>query len=484
MPPTFIKTFKYHLFALLFFSFILLLLLLLSSPQALAHVKWFTDFRFEHNPLTVHELLTGLTFWGLFSLSVMTFPLLVYLDRVLDRSRIYRKMNLFFDQFRQQSPLIVRVTMGASLLLSWQSDSMIAPEIAISHPFWGWFQFVLVLLLLTKYTTPLAGIGMLMIYLQGLSTHGVFHLLDYVIYPAVAYFLIVSQSKNIKVKDSGIPILYVGLGFSLCWVALEKMFYPFWGLSILEQMPQLTMGLPADFFLLSAAFVEFALGYLLIICLLSRPLALVITLVFFTTTLFFGKVEVIGHTILHGSLLVFIVNGNRNYFTAPINFHQNLPLRMSFAAVNFILLFFLLFFPYAWMSDQVHQQRIEKYSQTQHSLYEVKSSEWNPQVKLEAHKDSTRGWNVRVKTSDFTFAAEQVNQENRRGFGHAHLYINEKLQERIYGEWSHLVLPPGNHRIRIGLYTNNHKKIAVDGIPVEDAINLFEDREKHKGHAH
>src|SRR5690606_33268342 len=113
-----------------------------------------------------------------------------------------------------------------------------------------------------------------------------FHLLDYVIYPAVGIYLIVCYAKNEKIKNLDLPVLYSGLGFSLCWVAFEKLIYPFWGLEVLSKQPALTMGLPHDFFLMSCAFIEFTLGYLLIICLLHRPLAIVVTLVFFTTTCF------------------------------------------------------------------------------------------------------------------------------------------------------------------------------------------------------
>ena len=97
-------------------------------------------------------------------------------------------------------------------------------------------------------------------------------------------------------------LLYATVGFSLCWVGLEKLVYPAWSLYLLEQHPQLALGFPPDFFLMGAAFVELALGYLLLIGLFGRPLALVITVVFLMTTLVFGKLEVIGHTPLHAAL--------------------------------------------------------------------------------------------------------------------------------------------------------------------------------------
>jgi hypothetical protein len=101
------------------------------------------------------------------------------------------------------------------------------------------------------------------------------------------------------------------------------------------------------FFLLAAAFVELSLGYLLIINLLQRPLALVITLVFFMTTTVFGKLEVIGHTPIHAALIVFLLEGPGTVYRAPITFHRRLGLRTAFAAVNFALLLAILLPLYA-----------------------------------------------------------------------------------------------------------------------------------------
>jgi hypothetical protein len=139
------------------------------------------------------------------------------------------------------------------------------------------------------------------------------------------------------------------------WVAIEKIIYPQWGLGVLSDNPALTMGLDPAFFLLAAAFVELALGYLLIIGLLERPMAILITLVFFTTTLFFGKTEVIGHTIIHAALIAFLLEGTRRtVYPAPINIHRTLPWRMAFAAVNFVLMVAVLLVPYQLMSQAAY----------------------------------------------------------------------------------------------------------------------------------
>ena len=97
-------------------------------------------------------------------------------------------------------------------------------------------------------------------------------------------------SRHVKLKQSGLTVLYLTVGFSLCWVALEKFIYKDWSMFLVTEHPQLAMGLNYDFFISSAAFVEFSLGYLLIVNLLQRPLAVLITIVF-SYHGSFGKVE-------------------------------------------------------------------------------------------------------------------------------------------------------------------------------------------------
>lgn len=312
----------------------------LLSKRAEAHVKWFAQNTEQRTPIEISALNRPL-FWGLVILSAAVIGLLVFLDRKFEKWTFYGKINDYIAGFEKKAASILRIFTGASILLAWQSNSLIAPELAVSSTV-GWIEFSLVLLLLTEVTTPIAGLGMMGLYVYAISQSGLFHLLDYIFYPAIGYFFLVSASKNKFVFGSRTPALYIGLGLSLCWVSLEKIFFPHWGLNVLAQRPELTMGLPHDFFLMATAFVEMSLGYLLLIGTLQRPLAVLITIVFLTTTVFFGKTEVIGHTILHGALLVFILIGPGTYYPAPISFHKKLWLRVLFAAVNFLIIMAIL----------------------------------------------------------------------------------------------------------------------------------------------
>jgi hypothetical protein len=334
-------------------SFALLLLPLLVSPAS-AHVKWFSEFSFADEPRTVSQVITP-TFIALALLSVAVIVALVPIDRWLRDRRWYASVNQWLESRSDQSRLVMRVGTGMVLLLAWQADLVLVPDLPIPAPWVGWFEFLLAGLLLFEATTAFAGVGLIVLYLLGISEAGIYYMLDYLLVAGVAYYLIATGSRNPKFAASALPALYATVGFSLCWVALEKMVWPDWGLYVLQENPQLALGLDLSFFLLAAAFIEFCLGYLLIINLLQRPMALVITLTFFLTTLVFGRTEVIGHTLIHAALIVFILEGPGRALKPPIELHRGARLRSAFAGVNLLVLLAVLLPIYAWGAARMHE---------------------------------------------------------------------------------------------------------------------------------
>ncbi len=342
-----------------------LLLLLLVPRAASAHVKWFSDFRFTDPPLGLAGVLTP-TFWALLALSVAALGALVLLDARLERLPAYRRLSDWLSGYRERSGLVLRVAAGAVMLLNWQADVLLAPELSGVPAWTGWAQFGVALLLLFRQTVPVAGAGLLALFGVAVARFGAFHMLDYAYLAGFGVAFLVSTAASERVRGLALPALFSTVGFSLCWVALEKLVFPEWGLYVIEQNPALALGFPVAFFLTAAAFVELALGYLLIIGLLERPLALLVTLVFFTTTLVFGKPEVIGHTMLHAALIVFLIEGTGATFTPPARFHRTLPLRVAFAGVNFAVLLGLLLVPYTWGAARVYTRAVAVQSHAAH----------------------------------------------------------------------------------------------------------------------
>jgi hypothetical protein len=373
-------------------------------------------------------------------LSMVVIGLLVVIDRWLTQHDTFQRFEKWMSDHKEQSTLVMRVAMGATFLLCWQADAMLVPELKISSSFIGWIQFGLALLLVFPQTTPLAGLGLGALYVYGATQFGFFYMLDYLHYVGIAIFLMLSQVNSLRIRAIRLPILYLTVGFSLSWLALEKIIYPDWALYLLEQNPALSMGLPVIFFLTSAAFVEFSLGYLLIICLFQRPLALVITLVFFTTTAVFGKVEVIGHTTLHAALIIFLLNGPGTVYRAPITLHSRTPLRVAFASVNFALILGLMLVAYSGGA----QFQYQNYKASLPKL-EVAATH-APTVSL-----SATGTTLHINTTHFY--AGEVN-----------VYVNGAYAGSTHGDTFELgALAPGIYRVAVTLHDEAQRFMTVNG---------------------
>jgi len=419
-----------------------------------AHVKWFSDFSFADQPLTLGEAITPMVL-ALLVLSMGVIGAMVWVDQRVASMTWYQRLNDNLGSYSDRSLLVLRVGAGAAMLLAWQGDAIFVPELEITGAWVGWGQFLIALLLLFRRTTPLAGVGLLALYAYGFALFTPLHMLDYVFFAGVGFYFVVSGASSERIRALGLPALYLTVGFSLCWVALEKLIYPQWGLYVLSENPQLALGFDLNFFLTAAAFVEFSLGYLLIICLLQRPLALVITLVFFTTTLIFGKVEVIGHTLIHAALIVFVIEGPGQVYRAPYTFHKRPSLRTAFASVNVVLLFGLLLLPYVAFAQQAFEAHA---AEAEQHLYQLPDDEEAPAVALEVIPDAGDGHLVRLEVERFTFAPENVYGPHVPGEGHAHLYVDGRQVARLYAPVHHLPdLASGTRSVAVTLSTNDHR---------------------------
>lgn len=300
------------------------------------HVKWFSDFDPKDHPARLAEVITP-TFLIFAAFSALVVTVLAVTERRIAVMAWFQRLNSWLSSHASDAPLVLRVTLGATLLLSWQQDSVFAPELKIAG-LAGWIEFLLAAMLLFKRSTPWAGGGILALYVYAMLSFGAFHMLDYLHYVGIAWYLLVANAKDMRLRETRLPALYITVGFSLAWLAFEKMVYPQWTLYVLQQHPHLSLGFDPDFFRVGAAFVELSLAYLFLICLFERPIAAVVTLVFILTTMVFGKIEVIGHTAIHGALIVFLLEGPGNFYKPPIAWHRSAGWRAAFAGVNFLLL--------------------------------------------------------------------------------------------------------------------------------------------------
>ncbi len=442
-------------------------------PEVQAHVKWFTDGSYADRPLRLGEVTEGKFFYSLFFTCLFVVVLGVLLDKRISKARWYMKTDSWLETRKSFAPVVMRVAAAMVLILSWQSNAMIVPTIPIpkNYEWLGWFQFALAFCLLIPKLVPVGGLGIVLIWVIGNTTLHPFHMLDYLMFAGCGVYLIFSSFKNGKYKDLGILILYITVGFSLCWVALEKFIYPNWALFLIKEHPTLAMGLNFNFFLQSVGFVEFGLGFLLLICFLQRPLAITITIVFFITSAIFGKVEIIGHTMIHGALVVFLLEGPGKYYKRLQERFHNVGRRMAFTAITFIGLFALLVMGYSELANNKYEKKQEFLSKKpdnggQLELAGYPKSEL-PSVWMEITPDPIEGYNILFNTINFKFTPEHINMDHVMGEGFINLYVNGEKVSRVYSDIFHVDLKnAGTYEIVATLNSNSQSEYCIRGVPI------------------
>lgn len=104
-----------------------------------------------------------------------------------------------------------------------------------------------------------------------------------------------------------------------------------------------------------------------------------------------------------------------------------------------------------------------------HKQLEIPAGQPVPEVDLIVTEDSMSGWNLEIKTSNFTLTPENVNQNASFSEGHAHLFINGQKVTRLYGNWYYLdSLEPGTNEITVTLNANNHDDLVYEGEMILD----------------
>jgi len=122
-------------------------------------------------------------------------------------------------------------------------------------------------------------------------------------------------------------------------------------------------------------------------------------------------------------------------------------------------------------SDNKEMVDMDDMDMSDHS-HNVKEFEGSliPEIDITVHDDLKVGWNVEIKTKNFKFAPENASTEDIVGEGHSHIYINGKKISRVYGSWYYLgELPKGENVVTVGLSTNDHGELVLDGEPIADS---------------
>jgi hypothetical protein len=174
--------------------------------------------------------------------------------------------------------------------------------------------------MLSRRTMPLSALGIAVIFAVAIREYGIFHLADYPIFLGVAAYLALTGLQRDFFGVRALDIVRWSAGITLMWASIEKWAYPEWSYPLFVENPKMAMGFTADFFMRAAGAVEFALAFALMWTpLVRRVAATMLSAMFISAVLAFGKVDLIGHTLIVVVLLSIVAD---NRVQAPELRHQ------------------------------------------------------------------------------------------------------------------------------------------------------------------
>jgi hypothetical protein len=290
------------------------------TVPAHAHVKWFAPYIVGAPPEPISATLANTWFWVGIALVVVFFAL----TRTIERSA-YGELALDLLD-RATSPLwrrlddYIRAIIGAFFVAIFAVGGVyLTPDLKTPAEWVSWLQLIIAAMIFSRRTMPIAGVGIIALWVLALQDYDLFHLLDYLALGlGVAAYLILEPSKRENWRAHRLEALRWGLAIALMWSSLEKFAFPSWFYPLVLEKPFLTFGLPRDVFIPMAGVTEFTLGLGLVWTPLIRRLSAIALLVIFTAAVWpFGRVDLIGHGLIMAILLAVSADHSRETHFLP-----------------------------------------------------------------------------------------------------------------------------------------------------------------------
>jgi len=303
-------------------------LLCVFAVTAEAHVKWFFDYDVTKPPTPIGEVIDG-TFVKMFLVSVAACYLFFLADRYIYEEGILAEFDKKLKLFDNAANYIMRAAAGVFFfaLFGWWAFGMgqsfyLTPELKTDAAWVPWLHLILALAVISRYTVFLTGIGVFVLYIAAAFDYGIFHLLDYMIFLGIGYYLTVSQTTHKSWLKSGFIVLFAAAGLTLIWAAVEKFAYAHWTIAVLADKPHVTMGMSPPIFMKVSGFVEFFVTFILLgaVSVVGRLISLGFMSVFVLAVFEFGTLDAVGHLMIVAILWVLIVRGPtdaRNMLVLP-----------------------------------------------------------------------------------------------------------------------------------------------------------------------
>ena len=272
--------------------------------SASAHVKWFCNFNVAEQPVVLDrvlcrsfEMLTGLSILGLMTGSILEgTPVGAAMLRALDRATRWVRENL---------EIIARAACAFFFISIWGVGGiLLTPELKTDSTVIGAIQLGIAAGMLSRRTMPLSALGIFVLYGVAVWGYGPFHLADYPVFLGVAAYLALVGGQTDFFGARPIDVLRWSAGITLMWASIEKWAYPEWSYPLFTVHPDMSLGFAPGFYLRAAGAVEFALAFSLIWTPLVRRVgAIMLAAMFVSAVLPFGKIDLIGHSLIMVALL-------------------------------------------------------------------------------------------------------------------------------------------------------------------------------------
>ena len=252
-----------------------------------------------------------------------------------------RAMNRATKFIEENTELIFRIGCVFFFVSIWAIGGIIlTPELKTNATWIGAVQLAIAVGMVSRRTMPLSGLGIFVLFDYALWNYGAFHLADYPIFLGVAAYVALTGAQTKFFGARPIDVVRWTAGITLMWASVEKWAYPEWSYPLLIQHPSLTLGFTPEFYIQAAGAVEFALAFALMWTpLVRRVAAILLTAAFISAVFDFGKLDLIGHTLIVVVLVGIVADSGRE--TALTRRPWLTPLAYAGALSLFLMTYYL-----------------------------------------------------------------------------------------------------------------------------------------------
>ncbi len=296
------------------------LLAVLWPSAAAAHVKWFAPFIVGAPPQPVAATLANPWFWTGIGLVLAFFLVTRLVEEAPLGPRALHGLDRLSAPLWGRADDFMRATIAGFFIAVFAVGGVyLTPDLQTPAEWVSWVQLLIAGLIFWRRTQPLAAAGILGLWVLALREYEIFHLLDYLALGiGVAGYLLLEALGGERLRRRRFEVLRWGVAIALMWSSLEKFAFPEWFHPLVEERPFLTFGLPRDVFIPMAGVAEFTLGFGLLWTALVRRLSALALLVIFLAAVYpFGRVDLVGHALIMGTLLLIAADPERQVHFAP-----------------------------------------------------------------------------------------------------------------------------------------------------------------------